>query len=168
MLDVVSALATVQPVNFKNVSMAEAPGFTLTQVAGADKDLKKAFGKLPAKVGVTLQHDDRTLMRVGPKQIWVLGAAPEPANGIFVTSLSSGRARIMLSGEGARDVLASCAAIDFHPAEFKPGHFVMTGIHHTPVLINCIGAKEFHIYTLRTFARAVWEWLEDAARGVAS
>lgn len=166
MLDARSPLATFQPVTINGVSLSEAPDFTLTQVAGNDKDFKRALGKFPAKIGVALDHDARTLLRVGPKQMWVLGAAPDAASGCYITPLSSGRTRIALSGLGARDVLASCAAIDFHAAEFKPSHFVMTGIHHTPVLIHCIGENDFHIYTLRTFALAMWEWLVDAAKGI--
>jgi methylglutamate dehydrogenase subunit D len=124
------------------------------------------LGKLPTKVGVATVSDGRTLLRTGPKQIWVLGVAPTASSGCYVTPLSSGRTRIALSGSGAREVLSSCAAIDFHPMEFKPGQFVLTGIHHTPVTIHCTGEDEFHIYALRTFARAVWEWLEDSSKGI--
>lgn len=166
MLEARSPLVIVTPLVSAAASLSEAPGFTLTQVAGSDKDLKKTLGKLPVKVGVALEHDGRTLLRVGPKQIWVLGTAPEVAAGCYVTSLSSGRTRFGLSGGGAREVLSACAAIDFHPAEFKPGQFVLTGIHHTPVTIHCIREDVFHIYALRTFALAVWEWLEDAAKGI--
>jgi methylglutamate dehydrogenase subunit D len=56
--------------------------------------------------------------------------------------------------------------IDFDAAHFKPGHFVMTGIHHTPVTIHCVSENSFHIYALRTFARNVWEWLCDVAEGL--
>jgi methylglutamate dehydrogenase subunit D len=166
MLDVVSALAGVGAIVVNGATLAESPGFTLTQVAGTDKDLKKSLGKLPPKIGIALEHDGRTLLRIGPKQIWVLGAAPEVSAGCYITPLSSGRTCIVLSGSGARDVLSSCAAIDFHPSEFKPGQFVLTGIHHTPVAILCIDENEFHIYALRTFAKTVWEWLEDSSKGI--
>lgn len=166
MLDVRSALTAGTTAAINNVTLAEASGFTLTQVAGSDKELKKALGKLPPAIGTVLEHNGRTLMRIGPKQLWVLGDAPAAATGCYITPLSSGRTRIALSGAAARDVLSSCAAIDFHPAHFKPGQFVMTGIHHTPVLIHCVDEDEFHVYTLRTFALAVWEWLADAAKGI--
>ncbi len=166
MLDARSALTSGTSATIGSINLSESPGFTLTQVAGAEKDLKKLLGKLPASVGTVLEHEGRTLMRIGPKQFWVLGDAPAAAAGCYVTPLSSGRTRIALSGKGVRGVLASCAAIDFHLQYFKLGQFVMTGIHHTPVLIHCIGDDEFHIYALRTFALAAWEWLEDVARGI--
>jgi methylglutamate dehydrogenase subunit D len=148
------------------VTLSQAPDFTLTQVAGDGKALQTALGKLPATVGTALEHGGRTLFRIGPKQLWVLGEAPSGAPGIYITPLSSGRSRIALEGPRARDVLSSCALIDFTSTHFKPGHFVMTGIHHTPVTIHCVGQNEFHIYALRSFALHVWAWLIDVAEGL--
>ena len=83
-----------------------------------------------------------------------------------MTPLSSARCRIKVEGEKARAVLARAAAVDFSAKAFKPGQFVMTGIHHTPVLIHCTTADTFHVYALRTFALGVREWLVDAAEGL--
>jgi heterotetrameric sarcosine oxidase gamma subunit len=134
----------------RGVSLAEAPDFTLTQVAGDAATLKSVSGK--------------TILRITPKQIWVIGAPPQPRSGLHITPLSSSRTRLHLTGESAVALLASCAAIDF--SKMKPGEHVATGIHHTPVVIHCIGEKQFHIYAMRTFARAVWDWLVDAAEGL--
>jgi methylglutamate dehydrogenase subunit D len=163
MLDAISPLAGAMRFERNGVVLFEAAGFVLTQVAGDEKALKKALGKLPAKVGHAL--DDR-LLRIGPKQIWVLGDAPSAADGVYITPLSSGRTRFLLEGENSRHVLAACALIDFHVDEFKAGQFVLTGIHHTPVTIHCVGEQAFHIYALRTFALNVWEWLCDVAEGL--
>lgn len=166
MLEARSALGRDIRIERTGLVLEEAAGFTLTQLAGSTAALKKALGKVPGKVGTAQDHDGAIVFRTGTKQVWVLGEAPQAAEGLFVTPLSSSRTRIALSGARARDVLAASAAIDFHETQFKPGHFVMTGIHHTPVLIHCIGADAFHIYAMRTFALAVWEWLNDAAEGL--
>jgi methylglutamate dehydrogenase subunit D len=163
MLEAQSPLGPSAHFDREGVTLSEASDFTLTQVAGEDKVLKKALGKLAAKVGTVLEHDGRTLFRIGPKQHWVLGEAVAASEGVYVTPLSSGRIRIVLEGARAREVLARCALIDFDATQFKPGQFVLTGIHHTPVTIHCIGDNSFHIYALRTFALNVWEWLCDAA-----
>jgi heterotetrameric sarcosine oxidase gamma subunit len=168
MLEMRSVLGDTKPVSHHGMTMMEAAGFTLTQVAGEEKALKKALGKLPAAVGKMLELDDRQLFRIGPKQFWVVGPQPVASEGVFVTPLSSSRARFLLQGAGARRVLAACALIDFEPSEFKPGQFVLTGIHHTPVMIHCVGANSFHIYAMRTFAESVWEWLDDVMKGVIS
>jgi hypothetical protein len=157
MLDRRSALVSAKPYISNQLTIAEAPYFVLIQFSGADKDLKKVLGRLPARIGIF--QDD--LMRVSTKQIWSLGD-PVDAPNCFVTPLSSSRTRIEISGAPVRDVLAKCAAIDFHRNEFKPGTFVLTGIHHVPVLIHCDGADLFYIYVLRTFALNIWEWLCDA------
>ena len=166
MLEIRSALADAKSFSHPDVSLTEAPDFVLTQLAGSDKDLQKCLGKLPGKVGVVLEHRDFQVLRIAPHQLWVLGDAPKTASGVYATSLSSGRTRIALSGSRARELLSACAAIDFHPDNFKPGHFVLTGIHHTPVLIQCIGEDTFHIFGLRTFAQNLWEWLCDVAEGL--
>ena len=166
MLDATSALGGEAPFERDGLRIAEAPGFELTQIAGAETDLVAALGKLPA-FGKALEQGGRTLFRVAPSQFWVVGHAPE-AKGCFLTSLSSGRSRFLVEGAAARDVLASCTAIDFSPAAFKPGSVAMTGIHHTPVLIHCVSEYTYHVYAMRSFALSVYEWLCDAAEGVRS
>jgi methylglutamate dehydrogenase subunit D len=158
MLKTNSALASAKPYKSNTLTIAEAPDFSVTQYSGAEKDLKKALGKLPARVGVVQEN----LLRIGPTQIWSLYDAVEAPN-CFVTPLSSSRTRIEISGAPARDVLAKCAAIDFHPKEFKAGTFVMTGIHHVPILIHCVSVDQFHLYVMRTFALSIWDYITDAA-----
>jgi methylglutamate dehydrogenase subunit D len=166
MLEAQSPIGSVARFEREGVVLSEAHGFILTQVAGDEKVLKKALGKLPAKVGIVVEHDGQSLLRIGTRQFWMLGKAPSASEGLYITPLSSGRTRILLEGPRARDVLVACALIDFGPNTFKPGQFIMTGIHHTPVTIHCIGENSFHIYALRTFALNVWEWLCDVAEGV--
>lgn len=172
MLDVRSALATASPFEAKGITIREESGFTLTQVAGFgkgfEKPLAEVVGKLPSRIGVAQANENFAVLRVGPQQLWCVGeAAPTGLPGdCLVTPLSSARCRILVEGEHARRTLARGSNIDFDAASFKPGHFVMTGIHHTPVLIHCVADGAFHVYALRTFALAVWEWLVDAAEGL--
>ena len=146
------------------LALKELPGFTLTQVAGEERVLTRVLGVLP-DFGKAEKSEGLTLMRVGPSQIWVLGEEPK-GRGLLVTPLSSGRTRFQLEGENARTLLSHCAAIDFDEGVFTTGHYVMTGIHHTPVLIHCVRKSTFHIYAMRSFAQSTWEWLVDAAHGL--
>jgi methylglutamate dehydrogenase subunit D len=113
-------------------------------------------------VGIAVDSGGRTILRIGPRQAWIIGDPPAPADGLALTPLSSSRTRFALQGTGARSLLAKCAAIDVHTKVFTPGRFAMTGIHHMPVLIHCIEPDVFHIYALRTFALSLWEVLVDA------
>lgn len=168
MLERRSALAAAKPYASGVLEIREAPGFTLTQVAGLDDDfesrLREVVGELPARVGKAIEADGRTVMRIGPGQFWIIAPQADDLAGVgAVTPLSHGRVRILIDGAPARDVLAKGMALDFHPNTFAPGTFAMTGLHHTPVLVHCIGENCFHLYALRTFAMSVWDWLTDAA-----
>lgn len=168
MLERRSALAAAKPYTSSVLDIREAPGFTLTQAAGLDGGfearLREVIGELPVRVGKAVETDGRTVMRIGPAQFWIIAPQAEDLTGMgALTPLSSSRARILIAGAPARDVLAKGMALDFHPGTFTPGTFAMTGLHHTPVLVHCIGEDSFHLYALRTFAMSVWDWLTDAA-----
>lgn len=175
MLDAHSAIN--QPaVEREGLVLREQPDFTIVQLGWFDKAdekaLRDAFGVSLPKAGIASAGEDWLLMRIAPRQVWVVAHSlnaelPELPVSIVQTPLSSGRSRMALTGAQARDVLSRCAPLDFHGDEFKPGQFAMTGIHHTPVLIHCFARDVFHIYALRTFARAVWDMVADATSGLA-
>jgi methylglutamate dehydrogenase subunit D len=157
MLERVSVLAEKLPFETEGLRATLVPDFELTQWAG---DVK-ALGRIPDRVGIAIETKGVTLLRVASHQFWVIGKSPEAPDGVFVTPLSSSRCCVLLEGHRVRDVLAKCAAIDFHPTEFRPGMFVMTGIHHMPVMIRCVGDSAFRLYAMRTFARALWDVVRD-------
>jgi methylglutamate dehydrogenase subunit D len=162
MLDRRSPLETATPFKSATLRIIEVQDIAITQIAGAEKNVKKVLGRVPSKVGVAMVLGKQTVFKVSPTQYWLLGGEVSPAGGCYFTPLSSGRTVIAVEGEPARDLLAKCVPLDFHSSEFKPGHFAMTGIHHTPVLINCVAENRFELYVLRTFALNIWEWLCDA------
>ena len=172
MLERVSALAAATPYKSSVLDIAEARGFTLTQAAGLDDGfegkLAAMVGAIPSKVGTVAEHEGRSIMRIGPAQVWII--APETDDlGLrlrghcAVTPLSHSRARIRLQGAPARDVLSKLMPLDFHESVFTPGTFAMTGIHHTPVTVHCTSGNRFDLYVMRTFALNVWEVITDAA-----
>ncbi len=171
MLERVSALAMATPYKSNVLEIAEARGFTLMQVAGLDDGfeakLTAVVGGLPAKAGLVTEHDNRSIMRTGPAQFWIIApdtddVAARLQGQCAVTPLSHGRTRIRLDGVPARDVLAKLMPLDFHASIFTPGTFAMTGIHHTPVTVHCVSENHFDLYVLRTFALNIWEVITDA------
>ena len=172
MLERLSALASARPYTSSTLTIAERPGFTLTQVAGLDdgfgQKLSSVVGALPEKVGVAHQNDARTILRIGPAQFWIVGPEADDAasrlSGVCaVTPLTHSRTRISLDGAPSRAVLSKLMPLDFHPAVFAPGTFALTGLHHTPVTLHCTGDNSFDLYAMRTFALNVWEVVTDAA-----
>ena len=164
MLEALSPLVDHVAHEAEGLALREAPGFTLIQYAGVDRILARELGVDP-QFGKVEKSEGRTFIRVAPRQIWVLGKEIETRQ-CCATPLSSGRTRFALEGEKARTLLAACAPVDFSRASFGTGAYVMTGIHHTPVLIHCTGPESFHIYAMRSFALSVWETLVDAAQGL--
>ena len=172
MLERRSALADAKPYKSSVLQIGEVRGFSLIQAAGLSKDFQEKIasqtGPLPATVGVAVESQGRTAMRVGPQQFWFAGSETDELAAKLmrlcaVTPLSHSRTRIFLEGPPARDILAKGIPLDFHESAFTPGMFAMTGLHHTPVLVHCVSENRFELYALRTFAVSVWDWLRDAA-----
>lgn len=172
MLDRRSALVSARPYSSPQLTIAESPGFTLTQVAGLDdafeQKLAAAVGPLPAKVERAQLNGDRVIFRIGPAQFWLVepssGTTPARLDGVgAITPLSSSRVRIAISGAPTREVLSMLAPVDFHPSVFTPGSVALTGIHHTPVTLHCTGEHAVDVYVMRTFARDVWDAITDVS-----
>jgi heterotetrameric sarcosine oxidase gamma subunit len=172
MLERRSALAAARPYVSDLLTIAERPGFTLTQLAGLDAGfearLSSLLGAAPERVGIASDHQGRIIMRIGPAQFWIVGPDTDDlpdrlAGQCAVTPLSHSRVRIAIAGTPARAVLSKLMPVDFHPSVFTPGSFAQTGIHHTPVMVHCTADDGFDIYAMRTFALNVWEVITDAA-----
>lgn len=172
MLERRSALASAKAYKSAVLTIAERPGFTLTQVAGLSPDfetkLAAVVGPLPATVARAQANDARTLFRIGPYHFWIVGPETDDAGSRLqghcaVTPLTSSRVRIGIAGAPAREVLAMLIPVDLHVSVFTPGTVALTGIHHTPVTVHCTGENAFDVYVMRTFARDVWDAITDAA-----
>jgi sarcosine oxidase subunit gamma len=172
MLERRSVLGTSARIDCARLRVSEAWEFSLTQLSGLTKGFEKevaaTIGKLPARIGIALTYGGETLFRIGPKQVWIVGAAgyqlpKDLALAHAAVSLSHSRVRLLIEGTAARDLLSKGIALDFHPSAFGPGQFALTGLEHTPVMIHCTGAESFHLYVLSTFAVNVWDWLMDAS-----
>lgn len=158
-----------------------ARGWKLIQVSGfagtrktLDEAVRPVLGAhLPVNVGIVNMVGTKCLLKTGPEQFWIitrdgehlapaLGNTVAPEVGV-VTPLSHSRVCIAIDGPSARDVLATGIGLDFHDDPFGIGHFALTGLHHTPVMIHRGGESRYDIYAMRTFAQWTWEWLTDAA-----
>lgn len=165
----------------RSLRLGEVRGWSLVQVAAfaatlaeMERAVQPLFGSgLPTRVGEVAIAGQRRLFKTGPEQFWIIGpegdalasglqAAVAPSIGA-VTPLSHSRTRIFVEGSSARDLLAKGIPLDFHPDVFRVGHFALTGLHHTPVLVDRTAETRYEIYAMRTFAHSVWDWLTDAA-----
>lgn len=83
-----------------------------------------------------------------------------------VVDLSASRAVLTLTGPGARDVLATCVALDFHPTRFGPGRCAETLLAKAPILIEQLDdAPSYRILVRPSYAGYVVDWLVDGLIG---
>ena len=82
-----------------------------------------------------------------------------------LTDVSHSRTVLVLSGPGARAVLAKGCPLDFHPRVFGPGRCAQSRLAKCQALIHQTAATPvFEIYVMRSFAQYAWTWLEDAGK----
>lgn len=85
-----------------------------------------------------------------------------------VVDLSANRTGLLLAGPQARDVLATCCSLDFHPRVFGPGQCAQTLVQKAGVLIEQTDADAYLILIRPSFAAYVAEWLLDGMTGLAA
>ena len=81
--------------------------------------------------------------------------------------LSASRVLFELKGPRARDVLASCCALDLHPRVFGPGQCAQTLLAKAPVLLSQLDeAPTYRLFVRPSLASYVVSWLIDGIEGV--
>lgn len=79
----------------------------------------------------------------------------------LVTDQSSGRAVLRLSGPKARAILAKIVPLDLHPDVFAIGQSGNTFFAHVSANVGRIGADEFEIVLMRSFALFAFQELME-------
>jgi sarcosine oxidase subunit gamma len=83
-----------------------------------------------------------------------------------VVDVSSSRVIVELAGPSAREVLASCCALDLHPRVFVPGRCAQTLLAKAPVLLTQVdAAPAYRLFLRPSFAAYVVSWLTDGMDG---
>lgn len=108
---------------------------------------------------VAADGEERALVAILEEAIGVDGA---------VVDLSANRTGLELSGPEARDVLATCMALDLHPRAFGPGRCAQTLVQKAGVIIEQRDDATFVLLVRPSFAAYVAEWLVDGMAGLAA
>jgi methylglutamate dehydrogenase subunit D len=164
----------------RRLRIGELTGWTLFELSSfAETEatlavaLKPLLGDLPARVGIAVRGHHGLLLKVANGQYLLIGRAAENPGPALqaavrpelgsVISLTNGRTCIVVEGAHARQALASELSVDLDPGVLQEQGFVLTGLHHTPVLVHRASAHRYELYVLRTYALSIWEVLIDAA-----
>lgn len=84
----------------------------------------------------------------------------------MVTDLSHGWARIRAQGAAASELLQHGIDLDLHTDAWPVGQGTATAYRNMPILLHAPIAECFDVYTLRSLAECLWEWIVDAAGGI--
>jgi sarcosine oxidase subunit gamma len=83
-----------------------------------------------------------------------------------VIDLGHARTVLRFEGENIGDVLAKGTSIDLRPASFPPGTCALTALGKINALLHAVAPATIDVYVPRSYAQALVEWLEHAARDV--
>ena len=119
---------------------------------------------------------DLTVLWHGPGQ-WLLLRPPGDApladelaalcgEDAAVVDLGHARTALRFEGEGARDVLARGTSLDLRPAQFASGACALTSLGKIGALLHAVAPATIDVYVARSYAQALGEWLEHAARDI--
>ncbi|MFN0041590.1 MAG: sarcosine oxidase subunit gamma [Alphaproteobacteria bacterium] len=163
------------------VTMGERERVILVNLRGDGADrgfldrARQALGvDLPVEPNTVAEGTRHRVLWLGPNDWLVvagegenLAAALDAALAgmhVSVTDNSDARAVVALSGARARDVLAKGCPLDLHVRAFGPMRCAQSRLAKVAVLIDQRDdTPSYDLYVLRSQARYLWRWLEDAA-----
>lgn len=136
-------------------AIKRATSLALTTRQGALSDTAQAFQHAPARW--TVISTDQLMPETLTKAV---------GDNATVVDLSHGRTIIRIDGADAEWVLSKLFAIDFALAAFPVSKGIATQHHEIFALIQRIDDDAFDIIVFRSYARAFWHALTQAARDV--
>jgi sarcosine oxidase subunit gamma len=139
--------------------------------------------RLSEKYGLRLPEGPRrvangtaAIMGLGPRTFLFqreAGSSLEPqlaqafGDTAAVTDQSDTYAVLRLGGPRVRELLEKCVAIDLHDKVFAPGSVASTSCAHIGVIVwrldDEAGLARFELAVFRSFARSLWQFIEESA-----
>lgn len=133
--------------------------------------------QLPLQPNTVVRAGELTALWLGPDE-WLLVAPPGSAGDlesrvreaagdelVSVIDVSAQRTTLLVTGPGARDLLAHGCALDLHPRAFGAGRCAQTTLGRTQVVLVARGEPRagFWVLVRSSFAGYLADWLLDAA-----
>lgn len=82
-----------------------------------------------------------------------------------VNEIGDARMVISLKGKNSREVIMKGCPLDLHPGTFGPMRCAQSRLAKANVIIEQRDDQpSYDLYVMRSFARYLWQWLEDAGR----
>lgn len=166
------------------VLLSERTGFDQINLRGDSSAMaflqgaRSALGyALPLEANTVTEGSASRTLWMGPNE-WLVVAPLSESAGVAgalrgalgsqhaaVTEIGDARTIIALKGQNARDVIMKGCPLDLHPSAFKAMRCAQSRLAKANVLIEQRDDQpSYDIYVVRSFARYLWQWLEDAGR----
>jgi sarcosine oxidase subunit gamma len=167
--DVTGTLSPAARLFSPALHVREVPGSRIAHLEGARpgpglESFLAGYGvrSLPGP-GRFAAGDTGTLLPIGPSMWLHLGATP--AAGAFAVEIDATHAwtRLVVAGSAAPRLLAKGCALDLHPSRFPLGSSAAAGFARLRTIIWRSQQDQFEMLVGRSYARALWEWLIEAA-----
>ena len=127
-------------------------------------------------VGRMVTVGDRALVWMSPDEVMLLLPHTEVTVALsdiskqlqgvhhLALDVSDARALFVLTGAGAREVLAKLAPVDLHPEHFGPGQFRRSRLGQVAAAFWMTGTGDFYVVCFRSVADYVFVLLEQSAK----
>lgn len=114
---------------------------------------------------------DEAVLWLGPHRWWVVSETQPPrelsekltraleTENAALTDVSHGVFRFRVRRPDVRDVLSAGVSLDLHPSAFKPGRSVPCAWDDVYIVLHRVEEECFDVYTLRSYASSLGEWL---------
>ena len=157
------------PVSHGSVTLSELPLPRITSLApfaGQEKAVAKALKTMgltfPSPNFSVTSKGEGQLIWTGRNQAFLLGCDPAPLQGLAaLTDQTDGWCGLILTGAGARDVLARLVPTDLRDARFPVGQCIRTGLNHMN-LVLWRRDDGFVLLVFRSMARTAWAEVTEA------
>jgi sarcosine oxidase subunit gamma len=172
----------------RGIRLAERQGLGKIDLRGdpQDRSFMAAVGRvldllLPGEPGTSARKEQIAALWLGPDE-WLVTCPALDVPPLIdslrealadthaaITDLTDGRVAFRVAGPSARYVLAKGTPLDLHRRAFPIGSCAQSLLARAAVLFHLLEddperGPSFDVYVSRSFARYLWEWLEDAGR----
>jgi sarcosine oxidase subunit gamma len=139
----------------------------VSAVSGANR-FSVASGNAGDNTLYWMGPDERLLHSTNSDAPAVVKALKEklPAGKSAVVDVSDYYTVLHMSGEKARDVLASGTPFDVHPDIFRQGDCAQIRFGSASILLACVGDASYDLQVRWSFAEYLWKYLCKVARYV--
>ena len=161
--------------NGNDIRVERLVGRSIVSLKVSKNALDRARDKLQLADELKFSGNDLRSLWFGPDR-WLLVSGTTPVEAIIescsralsgithnAVDYSSGLAMFRVSGNRAKDILASGTGVDLRPHRFPVGTCCRARLAQIPAIVTAEGADSYDVYVDRNYGTYMAQWLDEAA-----